>query len=88
LKGARWIERGAEDLGEWGLIVRVVAEWDPDRAADRFLWPLRELLLAYLAILKEQAQKRYELDLTIWATLAPHQKTPGSPPKVPKILRS
>lgn len=88
MKGGRWRERGARDLGEWGLVVRVVADWDPDRMKERFLWPLRELLLAYVAILKSEAQERYQNDLAIWAMLAPHQKNPGSPPKAPKILRS
>jgi hypothetical protein len=51
-------------------------------------WPIRELLLAYLSILKREAQDRYEIDLQVWAALAPHQKDPPKPPKVPKILKS
>jgi hypothetical protein len=51
-------------------------------------WPLRDVLLAYLAILKKEAQARYEQDLQIWAALAPHQKTPESPPRLPKILKN
>lgn len=82
------MERGAVDLGEWGLAVRVVADWDPARIRERLLWPLRDLLLAYLAILKREAQGRYDRDLAVWATLAPHQKSPGSPPKPPRILKS
>lgn len=74
-------------MGEWGYVVRVVADWDPDRVRERLLWPLRELLLAYLALLKRQAQERYQHDLEVWALLAPHQKKPGSPPRLPKILR-
>jgi hypothetical protein len=69
------------------LIVRVVADWDPDRARGRFIWPLRDLLSAYLAILKRQAQDRYEFDLEVWALLAPHQDKPAAPPRLPKILR-
>jgi hypothetical protein len=82
------MERGAQDLGEWGLTVRVVADWDPARVGERLLWPLRDLLLAYLAILKREAQQRYDQDLAVWAALAPHQKSPGSPPKPPRILKS
>jgi hypothetical protein len=68
-------------------VVRVVAEWDPDRVRERLLWPLRELLLAYIAILKRNAEARYEHDVAVWATLAPHQKKPGSPPRLPRILK-
>lgn len=82
------MERGAVDLGEWGLAVRVVADWDPARVRERLVWPLRDLLLAYLAILKREAQQRYDQDLAVWAALAPHQKSPGSPPKPPRILKS
>jgi hypothetical protein len=82
------MERGAEDLGEWGLVVRVVADWDPARVHERLLWSLRDLLLAYLAILRRDALERYQHDLAVWATLAPHQKSPGSPPKPPRILKS
>lgn len=82
------MERGAQDLGEWGLVVRVVADWDPARTTEWLMLPLRDLLLAYLSILKQQAQERYELDLQVWAALAPHQKTPGKPPNLPRILRS
>lgn len=81
------MERGAQDLGEWGLVVRVVADWDPARIGERLVCPLRDLLLSYLAILKREAQQRYQHDLAVWAMLAPHQKTPGSPPKPPRILR-
>ncbi len=88
MKGGRWQERGAQDLGEWGLVLRVVADWDPERIAARALWPLRELLLAYVAFLKRQALERYENDVQVWATLAPHQDQASKPPRLPKILRS
>jgi hypothetical protein len=66
----------------------VVAKWDPAGVRESRLWPLRELLLAYLAILKRDALDRYQHDLEVWAILAPHQKNPGSPPKPPRILKS
>jgi hypothetical protein len=49
---------------------------------------LRDLLLAYIAILKRQAAEAYRHDLSMWATLAPHQKKPDSPPKIPRILKT
>jgi hypothetical protein len=70
------------------LIVRVVADWDPARIRECLVWALRDLLLAYVALLKRDALERYQHDLAVWAMLAPHQKSPGSPPKPPKILKS
>jgi len=49
---------------------------------------LRDLLLAYIAILKRDALARYEHDMLVWAALAPHQKNASSPPKPPRLLRS
>lgn len=68
-------------------MVRTVAGWDPARAAQTLMWPLRDLLLAYLDILRREAMARYERDLLVWAALAPHQKNPQPAPKPPKILR-
>jgi hypothetical protein len=51
------------------------------------LWPLRELLLSYIAILKRDARARYEHDMLMWAVLAPHLKNPSSPPRPPRILK-
>lgn len=52
------------------------------------LWPIRELLLAYIDILKRQALERYQADMQVWATLAPHQEKQSKPPRPPKILKS
>jgi hypothetical protein len=70
------------------LIVRLVAEWDPEKARARFAWPIRDLLSAYVAILRRQAEERYKFDLKVWATLAPHQEKPSAAPRIPKILRA
>lgn len=51
-------------------------------------WPLREMFLAYLALLKEQARKAYQFDVLVWAALAPYQKRQSRPPDIPVILRS
>jgi hypothetical protein len=80
--------RGSRDLGQWDLVVRQVGGWDACRIRQVAAWPLRELLLAYIDILKCQALERYEHDLAVWAQLAPHQKDPPSPPKPPRILKS
>ena len=49
--------------------------------------PVRELLLAYIELLKSRALERYQAELQVWATLAPHTKEQMKPPRVPKILR-
>jgi hypothetical protein len=69
-------------------MVRTVAAWDPAQVKQRLQWPLRDLLLAYLAILKREAEERYRHDLAIWAALAPHQKRAASAPRPPRILKS
>jgi len=51
-------------------------------------WPIREIFLGYLAILKREAREQYHHDLLVWAVLAPHAKR-GSlkQPSVPTILK-
>jgi len=51
-------------------------------------WQIREGLLRFLYLRKQQAQRAYEIDLTVWAGLAPHGKKKLDPPRVPEILRS
>jgi hypothetical protein len=50
-------------------------------------WPLRDLFLAYIARLREAARDSYEVDLLVWAILAPHQKHASRPPDIPAILK-
>ncbi len=65
-----------------------MAGWDAD-ALDRLRhWPLRDLLLAWLDKLRQEARQHYALDLQVWAALAPHQEGTPKPPKLPRILRS
>lgn len=54
---------------------------------DVFEWALRDIFLAYIERLRENARRNYEIELTVWATLAPHQKRRTDPPKLPRILR-
>jgi hypothetical protein len=51
-------------------------------------WPLRELFLAYIERLKRQARRSYEIDVLVWAVLAPYQKRQKKAPEIPAILRS
>jgi hypothetical protein len=65
-----------------------IAGWDASRIEPLMQWPVHELLLAYIAILKNQAMDRYQSDLQVGPMLAPHQKDPGKPSKPPKIWKS
>lgn len=50
-------------------------------------WPLRDLFLAFIDRMRDQARRNYELELVVWALLAPHQQRPPKPPDVPAVLR-
>jgi hypothetical protein len=50
-------------------------------------WPLRELFLAFVERMREHARRAYELDVLVWAVLAPYQKRRTNPPELPSILR-
>jgi hypothetical protein len=64
-----------------------VAEHDFGRFDEVMDWPLRELLLAFVARLRSRARETYALELLVWAALAPHQKKAQKPPSIPSILR-
>jgi len=70
------------------MIVREVAEYDPARFDALMDWPLRDLFLAFIERLKRQARRSYEVDVLVWAVLAPYQKRQTKPPGLPAILRS
>ena len=71
----------------WGVIVRELAGYDPERAAQVLRWPLREGLLAYVDVLKKQAREEYKIAVLAWAPQAPYMKEDSRPPSLPKILR-
>lgn len=50
-------------------------------------WPLVEVLMAYLEVVKDQAQHAHEIDLQVWAAIAPYAKKDLKPPAIPPILR-
>jgi hypothetical protein len=69
-------------------LIRELAGFDPARFDAVMEWPLREMFLAYIDRLKDEALKRYQFDVSVWAALAPHKKKQTQPPDVPAILRS
>jgi hypothetical protein len=64
-----------------------MAGFDPGRYAEVMDWPLRDLFLGFIERLRDQARRNYEVEMLIWATLAPHQKRQQKPPDVPALLR-
>ena len=70
--------------------MREVAGHDWDKAQRVKRWPLREALLAALAMRKEQARLDYRDDLRNYLAIAPWAtKDSGiKPPQLPEILRS
>lgn len=50
-------------------------------------WPLRDVLLNFSEMMKDQAREQYRADLLVWAVLAPWQKRASKPPALPSILK-
>lgn len=70
-------------------MVRAVSGYDPERAERLAHWPLRELLLAYLELMRKQAREAHTVSLVLWAIQAPYMKDGARqrPPQRPAILR-
>lgn len=68
------------------MMVRELADWQPDRYEAVARWPLREALLAYAERIKRSAREQYDQAMLIWAALAPHSKK-ATQPDLPAILR-
>jgi hypothetical protein len=51
-----------------------------------FRWPIREALLAYLQIIKEQTRRDYAVSLQVWASKTAFGGS-SKPPKVPDLLK-
>ena len=79
--------RGPGAGGQWLACARELVEGDPSRTDAALDWALVDLLHAYRARLRTLARDQYHAELTVWATLAPHQKEPGKPPAIPEVLK-
>lgn len=64
-----------------------MAGFDPARFDDVLEWPLRDLFLGFIERMRDQMRRNYEVELLVWAVLAPHQKRQSKPPDVPALLR-
>lgn len=64
-----------------------MAGHDPARFDEVMDWPLRDLFLGYIARLRETARRSYQVELLVWAILAPYQKQKARPPDLPAILK-
>lgn len=67
--------------------MRAVAGQDYRRAQDILRWPLRELLIAYVALLRERAERVYMFEVIEWSLLQPHSKKKLPQPKKDRILK-
>lgn len=68
-------------------MVRELAGNDPERMRAVIRWPVREALLAYVALMQDASMEAYRWNTLIWWARAPNVKKPGRPPSVPPILR-
>jgi len=69
------------------VLVRELAEWQPDQYARVTCWPLREALLAFEQRMKRHAHDDYRADLLVHAVMAPYLSKNATPPDIPPILR-
>jgi len=68
-------------------VVLEVVGYDHDRAVRVLRWPVRQLLLAAVAMLRKSAREAYQFDMVVWALIAPHSEKKLPPPPVPPILK-
>lgn len=74
------------DFGEWGDVVRALADYQVDKYHQVFRWPIGEALAAYEARLKQDAQKAYMVEFIGWNIRA-QAGSKEKPPQLPEILR-
>jgi hypothetical protein len=86
---ARKRERWGLNFGEWNLLVRELADWNPSRYDEITSWPIREALLSYEQKLRRDAIEEFRFDVMIHTLRGPWVKKPSDnkAPKVPEILR-
>jgi hypothetical protein len=63
-----------------------VARWDHDRVQQVLDWPIREILLCYVARLKAEALRGYQAAMIAWSA----KTSMGGklkPPELPSILK-
>ena len=78
--------RGERYFGMWDQVVRGLAEYNVERFDVILAWPLRDVLLAYEHLLRQEALTDYRLSVLAYAVLAPWSKD-MKPPKLPPLLR-
>ena len=66
-------------------MVRELAGYDPDEARRILRWPLREALVAYLALLRRHAEAEFRHAELMFAIVSPWNGK-AKPPKRPAIL--
>jgi hypothetical protein len=71
------------------VLVRELADWNPDDYERVTCWPLREALLSLEQRLKQRARDDFRWESLIHAVIAPHVKNARDrkPPEPPEILK-
>jgi hypothetical protein len=81
---ATWRDQLDAVWGEWGVIVREVAGFDPTRYDALASVPLREVLIAYEEILRRRVLAQYHHDQSLVSFAGTKD---GKPIPVPPLLR-
>jgi len=75
------------EYGDWGGLLRALAQHDYSRYADVLRWPLLEALESYEQMLRDDARRQYDFDFLVWAIIAQGASKKPKPPKLPAILK-
>lgn len=68
------------------MIVREIAGWDYARAQQLLDWPLREVLLAYLHLVRDRALADHRFNTIMWR-IGSAFGGKSNPPRPPPILK-
>mgnify|MGYP005810594871 CR=1 FL=1 len=75
-----------QDYGEWGDVVRELADHQVERYAVVARWPLAECLAAYEARLRREAARHYQMAL-ITLAIGAQAGSKQRQPELPAILK-
>lgn len=74
------------DFGEWGDVVRELADYQVDRYVTVSRWPLAECLVAYESRLKRHAARNHQMAVITWA-IGAQAGSKARQPEQPDVLK-
>lgn len=74
-------------LGEWEPFVREVAHGDYERAQAIQYWPVCEVLIAYLELIKDHLREGYRHAQLLYQIRVSFGGGKQTPPELPQLLR-